>query len=112
MAYKLLILESTKDLISFYYYYDWLKMETKTYCSEEVCRLLNLSYYQLEYWILVGLAKPIMEHQGLSWSQRFSEEDVHFLKEVKSLTDKGYFVSRAAEMVRGSRLPEASWRTS
>lgn len=86
-------------------------MDSKKYDTEEISRILNLSYCQLEYWVLVGLVKPTFEAHGTKWHQKFSSEDLRFLKEVKALTDQGYLVSRAAEKVRGSRLPEVSWRT-
>jgi len=87
-------------------------MNTKLYETKEVCEVLDLPYCQLEYWIVVGLAKPILESDGIRWHKKFSDEDLEFLKKVKALTDKGILVSRAAEMVRGCRLPEVSWRYS
>lgn len=86
-------------------------MNIKQYGSKEICELLDLPYSQLEYWVLVGLAKPIFESDGLKWQKKFCEEDLIFMKKVKALTDQGFLVSRAAEMVRGSRLPEVSWRS-
>lgn len=79
------------------------------YGCKEVCEVLDLPYSQLEYWILVGLAKPIFESDGSKWQKVFREEDLQFMKKVKTLIDQGYLVSRAAEKVRGSRLPEVSW---
>ncbi|MBN4054116.1 MerR family transcriptional regulator [Nitrospira defluvii] len=79
------------------------------YGSKEVCELLDLPYSQLEYWVLVGLAKPIFECDGLKWEKKFREEDLQFMKKVKVLIDQGYLVSRAAEKVRGSQLPEVAW---
>jgi len=78
-------------------------MSDKQYPPKEVCDLLSLSYRQLEYWVLIGVVKPRLEPHGKKQYQRFSYEDLHFLKEVKALTDEGYLVSRAAEKVRKLR---------
>ncbi len=77
--------------------------KTKQYPPKEVCKLLALSYRQLEYWVLIGVVKPRLEAHGKKNYQKFSQEDLHFLKEVKALTDEGYLVSRAAEKVRKLR---------
>lgn len=75
-------------------------MSPKQYRPREVCQLLELSYRQLEYWVLIGVVKPTLEPHGQKKYQRFSDEDLHFLKKVKALTDEGYLVSRAAEKLR------------
>lgn len=75
-------------------------MRERYYPPKEVCRLLSLSYRQLEYWVLIGVVKPKLEPHGKKRYQKFSDDDLCFLKEVKVLTDEGYLVSRAAEKVR------------
>jgi len=44
-----------------------------------------------------------LEPHGKKQYQKFSYEDLCFLKEVKALTDEGYLVSRAAQKVRKLR---------
>ncbi|MFQ5587316.1 MAG: MerR family transcriptional regulator [Nitrospiria bacterium] len=73
---------------------------TKQYPPKEICKLLALSYRQLEYWVLIGVVKPTLEPHGKKQYQKFSQDDLCFLREVKTLTDEGYLVSRAAEKVR------------
>ncbi len=75
-------------------------MDDKQYPPKEVCRQVSLSYRQLEYWVLIGVVKPRLEPHGKKKYQKFSYEDLHFLKAVKALTDEGYLVSRAAEKIR------------
>ncbi len=75
-------------------------MSSIQYRPKEVCKLLELSYRQLEYWVLIGVVKPAFEPHGKKKYQKFSYEDLHFLKKVKALTDEGYLVSRAAEKLR------------
>jgi DNA-binding transcriptional MerR regulator len=70
---------------------------------KEICGLLNLSHRQLDYWVLIGVVKPILEPHGKKVFKRFTDEDFHFLKEVKALTDEGFLVSKAAQKVRESR---------
>lgn len=75
-------------------------MSDKQYPPKEVCKRLSLSYRQLEYWVLIGVVKPKLEPHGKKKYQKFSYKDLRFLKEVKTLTDEGYLVSRAAEKIR------------
>lgn len=67
---------------------------------KEICRLLNLSHRQLDYWVLIGVVRPILEPHGQKVFKRFTDEDFYFLKEVKALTDEGFLVSKAAQKVR------------
>ena len=71
---------------------------------KEICRLLNLSPRQLEYWVLIGVVKPILEPHGTKIFKKFTEDDLFFLKKVKALTDEGFLVSKAAQRVREQGL--------
>jgi DNA-binding transcriptional MerR regulator len=70
------------------------------YGTKEVCDLVGVSARQLEYWVLIGVVHPMMEPHGSKVFKKFTERDVCILKEVKSLTDEGVLVSRAAQKVR------------
>ena len=74
--------------------------EEITYGSSQVCRLIGLSYRQLEYWILIGVIKPIVDQRGAKTFKRFRPGDVWILQHVKELTDEGFLVSRAVEKVK------------
>ncbi len=74
--------------------------DEKTYGSTEACRLIGISYRQLEYWILIGVITPIMDQRGAKTFKRFSENDLWILKRVKQLTDEGFLVSRAVEKLK------------
>ena len=74
--------------------------DTVMYGTKEVCDLVGVSARQLEYWVLIGVVYPIMEPHGSKIFKKFTEQDVRILKEVKSLTDEGVLVSRAAKKVR------------
>lgn len=75
---------------------------SKSFGPKEICRLLNLSHRQLDYWVLIGVVKPMLEPHGQKIFKRFTDQDLHFLKEVKALTDQGFIVSKAAQKVRES----------
>ncbi len=76
------------------------RMDTIMYGTKEVCDMVGVSARQLEYWVLIGVVHPIMEPHGSKVFKKFTAEDVRILKEVKSLTDEGVLVSRAAQKVR------------
>ncbi|MFQ5950154.1 MAG: MerR family transcriptional regulator [Nitrospiria bacterium] len=66
-----------------------------SYGSAEVCRLIGISYRQLEYWVLIGVITPTIDQRGAKTFKRFTEDDLWILKQVKELTDEGFLVSRA-----------------
>jgi DNA-binding transcriptional MerR regulator len=72
----------------------------ETFGSQEVCRILQISSRQLDYWVLIGVVQPILEPHGRKIFRRFTSDDLFFLKHVKDLTDEGFLVSKAAEKVR------------
>lgn len=76
------------------------RMDTIMYGTKEVCDMVGVSARQLEYWVLIGVVHPIMEPHGSKVFKKFTAKDVRILKEVKSLTDEGVLVSRAAQKVR------------
>ena len=67
---------------------------------KEICGLLNLSHRQLDYWVLIGVVRPILEPHGRKIFKKFTDYDLHFLREVKALTDEGFIVSKATQKVR------------
>lgn len=72
----------------------------ETLGSHEVCRILQISSRQLEYWVLIGIVHPVLEPHGRRIFRRFTHEDLEFLKHVKELTDEGFPISKAAEKIR------------
>jgi|SRR3990172_2347110 len=72
----------------------------RTYSPKEICQMLRISARQLGYWRLIGVVKPQKKVRGSKVFHRYSEKDLKILKEVRELTAKGYFVSKAAEQVR------------
>jgi DNA-binding transcriptional MerR regulator len=73
---------------------------TTTYGSAEICRLVGISYRQLEYWILIGVVTPVLHPRGAKTFKRFTEDDLWIIKRVKELTDEGFLVSRTMEKLK------------
>ncbi len=60
-----------------------------------VCRLVGISYRQLDYWARTGLAVPSVRRAEGSGSQRvYSFEDVVRLRVIKRLLDTGIALER------------------
>ena len=56
----------------------------------KVCKIVGISYRQLDYWARTGLLRPSLEEAKGSGSQRlYSYEDVVELKVIKQLLDAG-----------------------
>ncbi len=62
--------------------------------------MLEISARQLGYWRLIGVVKPRKQVRGFKVFHYYSEKDLNILKEVRGLTARGYFVSKAAQRVR------------
>jgi DNA-binding transcriptional MerR regulator len=64
--------------------------ETKGYRVPEVCKLVGISYRQLDYWARTGLVSPSVREAGGSGTQRlYSFQDLVLLRTIKSLLDTG-----------------------
>jgi len=64
--------------------------EEQGYRVPEVCRIVGISYRQLDYWARTELVRPSVRDAGGSGTQRlYSFQDLLQLKVVKSLLDAG-----------------------
>ncbi|HUY06601.1 MAG TPA: MerR family transcriptional regulator [Acidimicrobiales bacterium] len=62
----------------------------KGFRGTKVCKIVGISYRQLDYWARTGLLRPSLEEAKGSGSQRlYSYEDVLELKVIKQLLDAG-----------------------
>ncbi len=60
------------------------------YRVPEVCRIVGISYRQLDYWARTGLVRPSLRDAQGSGSQRlYSFRDLAILKIIKNLLDAG-----------------------
>ncbi len=60
------------------------------YRVPEVCRVVGISYRQLDYWARTGLVRPSIRDAGGSGTQRlYSFQDLLQLRVIKKLLDTG-----------------------
>ena len=74
------------------------------YRGPAVCKIVSISYRQLDYWTTTGLVTPSVRNAEGSGSQRlYAFDDIVQLKVIKSLLDAGVSLQRiraALEFVR------------
>jgi DNA-binding transcriptional MerR regulator len=66
------------------------------YSGPQVCRLVGITYRQLDYWARTGLLTPsLASAKGSGSKRRYGYTDVLELKVIKSLLDAGVSLQRA-----------------
>jgi DNA-binding transcriptional MerR regulator len=74
--------------------------EAEGYRVPEVCRLVGISYRQLDYWARTGLVTPSVRDAGGSGTQRlYSFQDLVQLRTIKSLLDTGVALQQIRKAV-------------
>jgi len=67
------------------------------YSGPEVCRVVGITYRQLDYWARTDLVRPsLADARGSGTQRRYSYQDLVRLKVVKSLLDAGVKLKAAA----------------
>jgi DNA-binding transcriptional MerR regulator len=83
--------------------------EEQGYRVPEVCKIVGISYRQLDYWARTELVRPSIRDAGGSGTQRlYSFQDLLQLKVVKNLLDAGVAlpqIRRAIEYLRETKQP-------
>ena len=70
----------------------------------QVCKIVGISYRQLDYWARTGLATPSVQAAQGSGSQRlYSFEDLVELKLIKNLLDTGVSLQMVRQAVQNLR---------
>ncbi len=70
------------------------------YRVPEVCKLVGISYRQLDYWARTGLVTPSVREAGGSGTQRlYSFRDLVQLKVIKKLLDAGVTLQNVRKAV-------------
>jgi DNA-binding transcriptional MerR regulator len=70
------------------------------YRGPAVCRVVGITYRQLDYWATTGLVEPTVREAVGSGSQRlYSFEDIVTLKVIKRLLDAGVSLQRIRKAI-------------
>jgi DNA-binding transcriptional MerR regulator len=70
------------------------------YSGPQVCRLVGITYRQLDYWARTGLLTPTLASaKGSGTKRRYAYADVLELKVIKSLLDADISLQRARRAV-------------
>jgi DNA-binding transcriptional MerR regulator len=84
-------------------------METSGYRVPEVCRVVGISYRQLDYWARTELVTPSIREAGGSGTQRlYSFQDLILLKLIKSLLDAGVSLQQIRKAIEYLRENESN----
>src|SRR6266540_2554458 len=74
--------------------------EAEGYRVPEVCRLVGISYRQLDYWARTGLVTPSVRDAGGSGTQRlYSFQDLVQLRVIKKLIDAEVSLQRIRKAI-------------
>ncbi|HEV3212754.1 MAG TPA: MerR family transcriptional regulator [Acidimicrobiales bacterium] len=77
-----------------------MESTTQGYSGPQVCRLVGITYRQLDYWARTGLLTPTLATaRGSGSKRRYDYTDVLELKVIKSLLDAGVSLQRARRAV-------------
>jgi DNA-binding transcriptional MerR regulator len=85
------------------------------YSGPEVCRVVGITYRQLDYWARTDLVRPsLADARGSGTQRRYSYQDLVRLKVVKSLLDAGVKLQAARSAIDYLRedLGESQWETA
>src|ERR1700728_1548198 len=75
-------------------------MESTGFRGPQVCKIVGITYRQLDYWARTGLLRPSLADAKGSGSQRlYSYSDVVELKVIKQLLDAGVNLQQARRAI-------------
>jgi DNA-binding transcriptional MerR regulator len=79
-------------------------MSEQGYRVPDVCRIVGITYRQLDYWARTGLVTPSIRDAKGSGSQRlYSFQDLVSLRVIKNLLDTGVSLQRVRKAVEHLR---------
>lgn len=75
-------------------------VSSQGYRAPTVCKLVGISYRQLDYWARTNLIKPsVQDAKGSGSQRRYSFSDVVQLKVIKRLLDAGMSLKKIRQAV-------------
>jgi DNA-binding transcriptional MerR regulator len=70
------------------------------YRGPQTCKIVGVTYRQLDYWTRTGLVSPsVQEAQGSGSQRLYSFNDLLQLKVIKSLTDAGASLQKVRQAI-------------
>jgi DNA-binding transcriptional MerR regulator len=79
--------------------------EPEGYRVPDVCKIVSITYRQLDYWARTGLVTPSVRDAGGSGTQRlYSFQDLVQLRVIKKLLDTGVSLQKVRKAVDYLRL--------
>src|SRR5213592_3520927 len=85
------------------------------YRGPQVCKIVGITYRQLDYWARTDLVRPsLADARGSGTQRRYSYRDLVRLKVIKNLLDSGVKLQAARKAIDYLRedLGEAKWETA
>ena len=75
-------------------------MDNQGYRGPQACKIVDVTYRQLDYWTRTGLVVPsVQEAQGSGTQRLYSFNDLLQLKVIKSLTDAGASLQKVRQAI-------------
>ncbi|MDQ3645884.1 MAG: MerR family transcriptional regulator [Actinomycetota bacterium] len=75
-------------------------MKELGYRGPQTCKIVGITYRQLDYWTRTGLVQPsVQEAKGSGTQRLYSFNDLLQLKVVKSLTDAGASLQKIRQAI-------------
>ncbi|MEA2461432.1 MAG: hypothetical protein QOH90_1609, partial [Actinomycetota bacterium] len=75
-------------------------MEEVGYRGPQTCKIVGISYRQLDYWTRTGLVIPsLQEAQGSGTQRLYSFNDLLQLRVIKNLTDAGASLQKVRQAI-------------
>ncbi len=79
-------------------------MAEQGYRVPEVCRIVGITYRQLDYWARTGLVRPsIRDAQGSGTKRLYAFQDLVALRVIKKLLDTGLSLQRVRKAIEHLR---------
>jgi DNA-binding transcriptional MerR regulator len=80
-------------------------MAEEGYRGPQVCKVVGITYRQLDYWARTNLIRPsVADAKGSGTQRRYSYRDLVELKVIKSLLDSGVSLQSARRAIEYLRL--------
>jgi DNA-binding transcriptional MerR regulator len=76
----------------------------RDYRAPQVCKIVGITYRQLDYWARTGLLRPsVSDAKGSGSQRRYSYLDVVELRVIKQLLDAGVNLQKARRAIEALR---------